>query len=180
MKELEDVAIDKRVKCVRNGEEDPSAPKRPPRRSNQPLDSVVPPSRSSSSSSKYEVSEEGEVNDQDDDEQVDNRAHSMPKGQKEESRQYLGTRHMPTPSNPSTSIRRGKRTISESIPDRLQFKRTPHPQQSSNGGDEENASEGGRPSKKQRLNVIATQEPIVEAHQPTPIDEWGINVDRVP
>lgn len=54
MRELENVATDKMVRCVRNREKDSSQPKRPPRESTSSPSPVIPPSHSSSSSSLYE------------------------------------------------------------------------------------------------------------------------------
>lgn len=66
VQELEYVATDKRVRFVRNREEDLSPPQRPPREPNQRPVTVVPPSRSPSSSAMYEPKDSQEDGEEED------------------------------------------------------------------------------------------------------------------
>jgi len=73
MREIERVATDKMVRCVRNREKDPSPPPRPPRESTACPSPIIPPSRSSSSSPRYEPNdsqEEGQVAESEDEQEV--------------------------------------------------------------------------------------------------------------
>ena len=52
-RELEHVAMEKMMRCVRNQEKDPSPPSRPPRRIASPSPTTVPPFGSMMSSQSY-------------------------------------------------------------------------------------------------------------------------------
>jgi len=129
MRELERVAIDKMVRCVRNKEKDSSPPPRPPRESIACPSPIVPPSGSSSLSPRYEPDdrqEEAQVAESEDEQEVSTmQGNDVPDTQQDDiSLEIVKVVQKPTSSEPSTG--KGKSLASESVQRRTQLKSIPN------------------------------------------------------
>lgn len=180
VRELERVASNKMVRCVRNRRADPTPPLRPPRKTTTQQPVVVSPSQQSSSGYLYEPLENQEQGQEDEargEPEVRSRGpRDIPNTQGEEgieeqdgSVKVEDISVRSTMSGPSTSHKRGRRLTPGTI---LKTQSEKAPQSESL---EEDAKE--RPAKRSKT-IVSAKEPVLETHQPPPNDEWGVDMDE--
>jgi len=207
IRELEHVATDKMVRCVRNREEDPSPPRRPLRRTTSRPSQTVPPSGSESFGPLYEPdnSLEGEWEDERENGDHENELEegeyeSLPGEETEEEPENEHTTstgpHAEIPDaqkdDESLEILKLVHKHAPSKPSTSQTKgKDPTPKsiprrtQLKRGSQSrllvvlgEVAEEEGRSSKRIKENAITSVETVVETHQPSPNHEWGVDMDE--
>jgi len=189
VQELERVALEKEVRCVRNARKDATPPPRPPRMTMPPTAAAVPEVDSPSSNPLYEPDDEekeegrDEVDhseetqkgkDHDEEGQIREEAngdgHQSAHGD-DESLEILDETKRTALVEAVDTRKKGKAVEMEPASEGAKLKR-PSSSRTPQAQDEHQLSA------KRAKKTPAIQETVVETHQPPPNEEWGIDMDE--
>lgn len=92
--------------------------------------------------------------------------------QDDESLEIVGETNKAAPSKTPASLQKDKVVVSELVQKAAQFKRPPPSRSPRTLGEDE------IPTKRVKRNPTTVHEAIVETHQPSPNEEWGIDMDK--